>query len=76
MVNMNLLFCGPPGCGKSELARYIGERLAREIICKRVSDIQSMYVGEMLLAFDSSVSDFHDEIRCVNKLLLCPRNWK
>ena len=41
MVNMNLLFCGPPGCGKSELARYIGERLDREIICKRVSDIQS-----------------------------------
>jgi|APSaa5957512622_1039677.scaffolds.fasta_scaffold08649_2 transitional endoplasmic reticulum ATPase len=46
MVNMNLLFCGPPGCGKSELARYIGERLDREIICRRVSDIQSMYVGE------------------------------
>ena len=46
MVNMNLLFCGPPGCGKSELARYIGERLDREIICKRVSDIQSKYVGE------------------------------
>jgi transitional endoplasmic reticulum ATPase len=46
MVNMNLLFFGPPGCGKSELARYIGERLDREIICKRVSDIQSMYVGE------------------------------
>jgi len=46
MVNMNLLFYGPPGAGKSELARYIGERLDREIICKRVSDIQSMYVGE------------------------------
>ena len=46
MVNMNLLFYGPPGTGKSELARYIGERLDREIICKRVSDIQSMYVGE------------------------------
>ena len=46
MVNMNLLFFGPPGCGKSELARYIGERLDREIICKRVSDIQSKYVGE------------------------------
>ena len=46
MVNMNLLFYGPPGAGKSELARYIGERLDREIICRRVSDIQSMYVGE------------------------------
>ncbi len=46
MVNMNLLFYGPPGVGKSELARYIGERLDREILCRRVSDIQSKYVGE------------------------------
>jgi len=46
IVNMNLLFYGPPGTGKSELARYIGERLDREIICKRVSDIQSKWVGE------------------------------
>jgi SpoVK/Ycf46/Vps4 family AAA+-type ATPase len=44
--NMNLLFYGPPGTGKSELARYIGDRLDREIICKRVSDLQSMWVGE------------------------------
>jgi len=46
IVNMNLLFHGPPGTGKSELARYIGERLDREIICKRVSDLKSMWVGE------------------------------
>ncbi|MCP4576036.1 MAG: ATP-binding protein [Deltaproteobacteria bacterium] len=46
MVNMNLLFYGPPGAGKSELARYIGKRLDREIICKRASDIQSKYVGD------------------------------
>jgi transitional endoplasmic reticulum ATPase len=43
---MNLLFYGPPGTGKSELARYIGNQLDREIICKRVSDLQSMWVGE------------------------------
>ncbi len=46
VTNMNLLFYGPPGTGKSELARYIGNRLDREIICKRISDLQSMYVGE------------------------------
>jgi SpoVK/Ycf46/Vps4 family AAA+-type ATPase len=46
VMNMNLLFYGPPGTGKSELARYIGNRLDREIICKRVSDLQSMWVGE------------------------------
>jgi len=46
VMNMNLLFYGPPGTGKSELTRYIGNRLDREIICKRISDLQSMYVGE------------------------------
>jgi len=45
-ANMNLLFYGPPGAGKSELARYLGKRLDREIITRRASDIQSKYVGE------------------------------
>jgi transitional endoplasmic reticulum ATPase len=43
--NVNLLFHGPPGTGKSELARYIARRLEREIICKRASDILDPYVG-------------------------------
>jgi SpoVK/Ycf46/Vps4 family AAA+-type ATPase len=46
VLNMNLLFYGPSGTGKSELARFIGNRLDRKIICKRISDLQSMYVGE------------------------------
>ena len=45
-INMNLLFYGPSGTGKSELARYIADQLDRKIICKRISDLQSMYVGE------------------------------
>ena len=44
--NFNLLFYGPPGTGKSELARYIANHLAREIMCKRTSDINSPWVGE------------------------------
>jgi len=44
-LNFNCLFHGPPGTGKSELARYIGNRLDREVITKRVSDLQSMWVG-------------------------------
>ncbi len=46
VMNMNLLFYGPPGTGKSELARYIAETLDREVISKRISDIQNKYVGE------------------------------
>jgi SpoVK/Ycf46/Vps4 family AAA+-type ATPase len=43
---MNLLFHGPPGTGKSELARHIAERLDRELIVKRASDLLSPWVGE------------------------------
>jgi AAA+ superfamily predicted ATPase len=43
---MCLLFYGPPGAGKTEMARHIGQRLAREIHFKRFSELQSKYVGE------------------------------
>ncbi len=43
--NMNLLFFGPPGTGKSELARYAARHLGREILCRRASDIIDPYVG-------------------------------
>lgn len=44
--NFNLLFYGPPGAGKSELARYVAGHLERELVVKRVSDVVSPYVGE------------------------------
>jgi SpoVK/Ycf46/Vps4 family AAA+-type ATPase len=44
--NFNLLFYGPPGAGKSELARYIANHLDRELMVRRVSDIMSKYLGE------------------------------
>jgi SpoVK/Ycf46/Vps4 family AAA+-type ATPase len=43
--NINLLFYGPSGTGKSELARYIAERLHREVICRRAGDILDSLVG-------------------------------
>ena len=45
-VGMNLLFFGPPGTGKSELARHIADTLDREAMVRRASDVQSMWLGE------------------------------
>lgn len=42
---MNLLFYGAPGTGKSELAKYIAQKLDRDLLCKRASDIIDPYVG-------------------------------
>jgi transitional endoplasmic reticulum ATPase len=44
--NFNLLFYGPPGAGKSELARFVAGHLERELVVSRASDVISPYVGE------------------------------
>jgi transitional endoplasmic reticulum ATPase len=43
--NRSLLFYGVPGAGKSELAKYICEKLNKPLIRKLASDILSMWVG-------------------------------
>ena len=43
---IRILFYGLSGTGKTELARYIAEKLHKKIIIKRPSDILGMYVGE------------------------------
>lgn len=43
--NMNCLFWGPSGTGKTEYARYLAGRLGRELIIKRASDLIDPYVG-------------------------------
>jgi len=45
-ISLNILLHGMPGTGKSEFVYYLGQRLGKEVILKRCSEIQSMYVGE------------------------------
>ncbi|NVM23326.1 MAG: ATP-binding protein [Desulfobacterales bacterium] len=66
VMNMNLLFYGPPGAGKSELARYIGERLDREVICKRMSDLQSKWVGES----EQNIRDTFEQAEAEDAILI------
>jgi len=42
----SLLLYGMPGTGKSEFVYYLGHTLGKEVLLKRCSDIQSMWVGE------------------------------
>jgi transitional endoplasmic reticulum ATPase len=41
-----MLFHGPPGTGKTALGNYLGDRLDNEVIIRRYSDLQSMWVGQ------------------------------
>src|SRR5208283_2649061 len=43
---LTILLYGPPGTGKTEFVRYLCHVLNLKISLKRVSDIQSMWVGE------------------------------
>jgi len=43
---LSLCLYGPPGTGKSEFAKYLAHRMGRRLVYRRVSDIQSMWVGE------------------------------
>ena len=42
---MNLLLSGPPGTGKTEFVKYLGQQLDTKVVIKMGSDLLSMYVG-------------------------------
>ena len=43
---LNILLSGPPGCGKTEFVRWLGEQLGRKVIALGASDLKDKYVGE------------------------------
>ena len=45
-IQMNLLFWGIPGTGKTEYAKYLSKTMKKKLLVKRYSDLESMYVGE------------------------------
>lgn len=45
-AGIRMLFYGLSGTGKTELARYIAEKLGKKILLKRASDILGPYVGQ------------------------------
>ena len=59
--NMNLLFWGLPGTGKTEYAKYLAHTTSSGLLIKRASDLLSMWVGgteaNIRAAFDEAERD-------------------
>jgi SpoVK/Ycf46/Vps4 family AAA+-type ATPase len=78
---ISLCFYGPPGTGKSEYVKYLAGRMGRRLVSRRISEIQSMWVGgtekaiaqafadadaeDAVLLFDEADSYLRDRTRAV-----------
>ncbi len=58
---VTLCLHGPPGTGKSEFVKYLAHRMGREVLYRRVSDLQSMWVGETEKAIAAAFRQAEEE---------------
>ena len=63
---IRMLFYGISGSGKTELVRYIAQKLGKGILIKRPSDILGKYVGDN----EGNIKDAFDQAAQENKILL------
>lgn len=63
---IRMLFYGFSGTGKTELARYMSQKLGKDILLKRASDILGMYVGES----EKNIKQAFEEAERTNSILL------
>ena len=64
---LTALLHGPPGCGKSELVKYLGRQCGRKVQVERMSDLMIPYIGETERAIAEA---FHRAAQENNILLL------
>lgn len=62
----SLAFYGTPGTGKTSLATHISHSLNKPLICKRVSDLSSRWIGET----EKSIANMFREATAENAVLL------
>lgn len=63
-LNPSLLLYGPPGCGKSETAKYIASKLHLPLVTARLDSLISSYLGSTSKNI-RSLFNFADRERCV-----------
>lgn len=60
-LGITLCLHGPPGTGKSEFVKYLAHRMGRRVIHRRVSDLQSKWVGDTEKAIAAAFREAEEE---------------